>query len=72
MDDNDLRDCFAMFALVGIIFKIPIEEVDVSAQRDEYGKSARGAYSYADAMMEARKPQEETGIVKARKKKEAL
>ena len=70
MTESDLRDCFAMFALLGIIFKTPIEEVDVSEQRDEYGKSARGAYSYADAMIEARKQEEsEDGIAAIKKRK---
>jgi hypothetical protein len=61
MDDNDLRDCFAMFAMMGIVNR-GINEGIVS-------KVAENAYVMADAMMEARKPQEETGIVKARRKK---
>ena len=56
MNEQDLRDCFAMFALMGIIFKSPLIEVDFDERRDEYGKAARGAYDYADAMLEARKP----------------
>ena len=59
MTEEDLRDCFAMFALVGIIFKSPLIEVDFDERRDEYGKAARGAYDYADAMLEARKQKEE-------------
>ena len=67
MNEEDLRDCFAMFALMGIIFKSPLIEVDFDERRDEYGKAARGAYDYADAMLEARKPkenedEEDTGI----------
>ena len=73
MNEQDLRDCFAMFALVGIVFKTPLDEAELLEKRDEYGKAARGAYSYADAMLEARKPKEETGIVavkRGRKKNE--
>ena len=75
MNENDLRDCFAMFALMGIVFKIPLEEADVQERRDEYGKAARGAYDYADAMLEARKPKEEAGITavkRARKSSEKM
>jgi hypothetical protein len=74
MNENDLRDCFAMFALAGIIFKTPLGEAELLERRDEYGKAARGAYSYADAMLEARtqEPEPEIGIVavKRRKKRE--
>jgi hypothetical protein len=62
MNENDLRDCFAMFALIGIISKIPLQEVDASEKREEYDKAAIGAYDYADAMLEARNPKEEMGI----------
>ena len=44
MNDEDLRDCFAM--LRGIT-----------------GASPRQCYEFADQMMEARKPKEESGIV---------
>ena len=54
MNENDLRDCFAMFAMTGIImtgFDDVVEEV------------ANNAYKMADAMLEARKAKDETGIV---------
>ena len=63
MNDDDLRDCFAMFALIGIVLKTPLDEAEIQEKRDEYGKAARGAYDYADAMLEARKPKKESGIV---------
>jgi hypothetical protein len=44
VNDEDLRDCFAM--LRGIT-----------------GASPRQCYEFADQMMEARKPKEESGIV---------
>jgi hypothetical protein len=44
VNENDLRDCFAM--LRGIT-----------------GASPRQCYEFADQMMEARKPKEESGII---------
>jgi len=66
MNENDLRDCFAMFALLGIVF----------AHKGEDSESASlTAYEYADAMLEARnqEPEAEVGIVaaKPRRKKSA-
>ena len=48
MNDQDLRDCFAMFALNGIL----------SCNYDVGEEPAILAYKYADAMLEARKPSE--------------
>jgi hypothetical protein len=63
MNDKDLRDCFAMFALNGIL--------SCNYQVDE--EPAVLAYKYADEMMEARnaEPETEVGIVaaKSRRKK---
>jgi hypothetical protein len=65
MNENDLRDCFAMFTLCGIVMRgIGDEVID---------EVARNAYKMADAMLEARKPKEEAGIVavkRGRKKSE--
>jgi mannose/cellobiose epimerase-like protein (N-acyl-D-glucosamine 2-epimerase family) len=49
MNDEDLRDCFAMFALAGAVMA---------------GKSrtAEEVWQIADEMMEARKPKDEAGI----------
>lgn len=57
MNDQDLRDCFAMFAMLGII-----------SGRDTSSLSeiAEVSYLQADAMLEARKPQE--GIVAIKRK----
>jgi hypothetical protein len=63
MNDNDLRDCFAMFALNGIL----------SCNYDVGEEPAVLAYKYADEMLEARKPKEEAGITavkRARKSSE--
>jgi len=59
MNDNDLRDCFAMFAMCGYVMQRNYPLSDLT----------KLSYEVADLMMEARKPQEETGIVKARRKK---
>ena len=64
MNEQDLRDCFAMFAMLGII----------TTHKGEDAESASlTAYAFADAMLEARKPQDGEGIVaikKTRKVKE--
>ena len=54
MNEQDLRDCFAMFAMCGIVMR-GIEDSIVDGV-------ARNAYKMADAMLEARKPREEAGI----------
>jgi hypothetical protein len=62
--DDDLRDCFAMFAMLGLCMR---EEVGV------LGNVPEMAYQVADAMLEARRaPKEpEVGIVavKSRRRK---
>jgi len=57
MNEQDLRDCFAMFALCGIL------SCDYSVDEEP----AVLAYKYADEMLEARKPKEE-GIVAIKRK----
>jgi hypothetical protein len=53
MNETDLRDCFAMFALNGIL--------SCDYQVDE--EPAVLAYKYADEMLKARKPKDEAGII---------
>jgi len=61
MNEQDLRDCFAMFALVGLCMR---EEVAV------FGSVPDMAYQVADAMLEARRVKEEPqGIVAIKKKR---
>jgi hypothetical protein len=65
MNENDLRDCFAMFTLLGL--------VSSSSGRFDMEVVAESAYKQADEMLEARKPKEEAGIVavkRGRKKSE--
>ena len=47
MNDDDLRDCFAMFAMLTQFFRA-----------DEDKHDAKRCYEMADAMLEARKPAE--------------
>lgn len=51
MNENDLRDCFAMFTLCGIVMR--------GIGDDVIEEVAQNAYKMADAMLEARKPKEE-------------
>ena len=57
MNESDLRDCFAMFALNGIL----------SCNYEVNEEPAVLAYKYADEMLEARKPKED-GIVSLKKR----
>jgi hypothetical protein len=50
MNEEDLRDCFAMFAVVGVAHKGVYEE--------DIENIAKKAFMLADAMMEARKSKE--------------
>ena len=59
MNEQDLRDCFAMFALNGIL------SCDYSVDEEP----AVLAYKYADEMLEARKVAEEQGIAAAKPKR---
>lgn len=59
MNEQDLRDCFAMFALNGLL----------TEARGDWNDEAIAelAYSLSDAMLKARKPKEE-GIVAIKRK----
>jgi hypothetical protein len=60
MNDQDLRDCFAMFTLCGIVMRgigdDVIEEVAINA------------YKMADAMLEARDNKSTVGLPPIRRK----
>ena len=61
--DDDLRDCFAMFAMLGFI---------MADQGEASERTAMSAYELADQMLEARSKREpEIGIVavKSRRRK---
>ena len=61
MNENDLRDCFAMFAIMGIVMR---EGVSIGQELD--------AWSIADKMIATRHmltEKEELGIASIRKRK---
>lgn len=61
MNENDLRDCFAMFTLMGIVSRgITNESIEMVAEN---------AYIMADAMLVARSPKEELGIASIKKRR---
>ena len=62
MNEQDLRDCFAMFAMNGIIVRGGLHPELMPEDC-----IARRSYELADAMVEARKPKEE-GIVAIKRK----
>jgi len=62
MNEQDLRDCFAMFAMNGIIARGGLHPELMPEEA-----MARRSYEVADAMLEARKTKEE-GIVAIKRK----
>jgi hypothetical protein len=64
MNEEDLRDCFAMFAMMGIIVRGGLHP----ELMPENG-IARRSYDMADAMLEARNPSDEEGIAVIKKRK---
>ena len=66
MNEQDLRDCFAMFAINGIIARGGLHPELMPEEA-----MARRAYEVADAMLEARSGKDSIGLppVRARKTK---
>jgi hypothetical protein len=64
MNENDLRDCFAMFAMMGIIVRGGLHP----ELMPEDG-IARRSYDMADAMLVARNTDEELGIAALKPKR---
>jgi hypothetical protein len=60
MNENDLRDCFAMFAMMGLVMREGVI-TDSGLEID--------AWVMADRMLETRKPKEELGIASIKKRK---
>ena len=60
MNDQDLRDCFAMFAMVGIIIRGNI----LANKADD----AKEAWAMADHMLKARTSREDEGILAVKRK----
>ena len=66
MNEEDLRDCFAMFALNGIIVRGGLHPELMPEEA-----MARRAYEVADAMVQARKPEETIGLPAIKRKAKA-
>lgn len=68
MNENDLRDCFAMFAMLGVTMDGSLNALSYQQKSDVKKEIATFAYELADAMLEARnkKPEQEIGIVAAK------
>ena len=68
MNDQDLRDCFAMFAMMGVIGMLKGGEEQLTSTQKH---GAMSAYEWADAMLKARKaePEVEEGIVAVKPKR---
>jgi hypothetical protein len=65
MDDLNERDLFAMLAMCGMIMHNGVKYKGEAADLDD-ALGATRAYQIADAMLEARKPQED-GIASVKK-----
>lgn len=59
MNEEDLRDCFAMFAMMSYW-----KDGDVAS---DLRTAAAWSYDMADAMLEARKPKEDVGIASVKR-----
>jgi len=64
MNDQDLRDCFAMFAMNGIIARGGLHPELMPEDC-----IARRSYELADAMLKIRNPEAEEGIVAVKPKR---
>lgn len=76
MNENDLRDCFAMFALCGYVSKMACDPNARGAICEDGGFAnnnaeavAKASYILADAMLEARNTNEELGIAALKPKR---
>jgi hypothetical protein len=70
MNDQDLRDCFAMFAMMAVMPVMGGKTIGVG--QDEGNAQFAGlCFSLADAMMEARnkEPEDDDGIARIKKRK---
>ena len=59
MNEQDLRDCFAMFAMCGLLMR----------GNNKLEQIASGAYALADEMLEARNKEEDDGGITTIKKR---
>lgn len=66
MNETDLRDCFAMFAMMAVMPSLAGKSIGVG-EVENNERFANMCYALSDAMLEARKPKEE-GIVSIKKR----
>jgi len=76
MNEDDLRDCFAMFALCGYMSKMACNPADQGAiceggafASNNAEAVAKASYIMADAMLDARSGSDEEGIAVIKKRK---
>jgi hypothetical protein len=72
MNEKDLRDCFAMFAMMAVMPSLAGKSIGVG-EVENNERFANMCYALSDAMLEARKPKEEVGITavkRGRKRKD--
>jgi hypothetical protein len=70
--DDDLRDCFAMFAMCGVTMDGSLNSIAYTEKKEVAREIAILAYELADAMMEVRNKREdyaEEGIAGITKKR---
>ena len=67
MNEKDLRDCFAMFAMMAVMPSLAGKSIGVG-ESENNERFANICYSLADAMLEARKPQETVGLPAIKKR----
>jgi hypothetical protein len=67
MSEDDLRDCFAMFAMMAVMPVMGGKTIGVG-QEEGNAQFANMCFSLADAMIEARKPKEEAGLPAIRRR----
>jgi hypothetical protein len=67
MNDQDLRDCFAMFAMMAVMPSLAGKNIGIG-ESENNERFAKMCYALSDAMLEARKPKE-VGIKAVRKER---
>jgi len=68
MNEQDLRDCFAMFAMMATMPSLAGKSIGVG-EPENNERFANMCYSLADAMLEARKPQATVGLPAIKRKR---
>ena len=67
MNEEDLRDCFAMFAMMAVMPSLAGKSIGVG-QPENNERFANMCYALSDAMLEARKQEETVGLPAIKKR----